>query len=187
MQHGSATMLLLVALFLPSCSIDDPGATPNDPQEVITTVTLILQDTAASGPVNRVVFRDIDGPGGNLPEVDTVKLIQNMSYSGTILLLNEARTPPDTISNEVAAEKNSHQFFYTPEGTLAGRITIQKTDSDTNSPPLPVGLEFILRVNAGGAVSGFLRVVLSHYAGTPKTLAPSSDTDVDVRFPVTVE
>src|SRR3569832_494963 len=61
------------------------------------------------------------------------------------MILDETKTPADTISNEVKKEANDHLFFYTPSG-VNEVITIQ--DKDTHTPPLPIGLQTTWKTGA---------------------------------------
>ncbi|HEX9658873.1 MAG TPA: hypothetical protein VGA18_01175, partial [Rhodothermales bacterium] len=71
-------------------------------------------------------------------------------------------------------------------GGAAGRVTVTITDEDDNG--LPVGLAYTVDVSAGGAASGTLRVILSHFDEEPKNGTDQSDeTDVDVTFPVNIQ
>lgn len=102
------------------CKKDNP-ADPGDqnPQELITTVILILDHPTNRHEV-RAVWRDLDGPGGNPPVIDTLKLEAGVTYSGEVLLLNEQQSPPDTVSHEVEEEADVHLIVYTVGGAIGG-------------------------------------------------------------------
>lgn len=159
----------------------------SNPQELITTVVLTGFDQNAPGNAARQFtckWEDIDGAGGNAPVIDSLLLDSGVTYQVSVLLLDKSKNPVDTISHEVAEEANVHQFFYTPGNSLSGGINIERLDSDTNTPPLPVGLE--LRISTSSRKSGALNVKLSHYDGVPKTTVPSAESDLDVDFPVRI-
>jgi hypothetical protein len=174
-----------VALIAGGCSEDNPAKpTPQNPQELITKVTLTLTP-AGGGAAVTAVFSDPDGDGGNAPTIGTLTLKAGTTYTGTIELLDETKDPDEDITEEVEEESDVHQFFYTPEGGIVGRITVAITDRDANN--LPVGLEYTVAVTAGAAANGTLNVVLSHYDESPKNgTTPSDETDVDIDFPVNI-
>ncbi|MCL4707529.1 hypothetical protein KJ068_20430 [bacterium] len=182
-------LLLLPVLLLWSCKEDNPTNPDNgNEQELITTVTLSLTENGTSNVVT-ATFKDPDGDGGAAPTFGTLTLKAGSTYTGKVELLDESKNPAEDITKEVKEEAEAHQFFYTPQGALAGRLTVTITDKDSNN--LPVGLEFTVAVLAGGAVTGSatnsLNVVLSHFDNTPKNGADRSDeSDIDINIPVTI-
>ncbi|KAA0229845.1 hypothetical protein EDS67_09625 [candidate division KSB1 bacterium] len=182
-------LLLLPVLLLWSCKEDNPTNPDNgNEQELITTVTLSLTENGTSNVVT-ATFKDPDGDGGAAPTFGTLTLKAGSTYTGKVELLDESKNPAEDITEEVKEEAEAHQFFYTPQGALAGRLTVTITDKDSNN--LPVGLEFTVAVLAGGAVTGSatnsLNVVLSHFDNTPKNGADRSDeSDIDINIPVTI-
>lgn len=180
-------LLLSVVIILNGCE-DDPSSPPPDenPQELITTITLLLVNQSDTTDIVTAEWKDIDGAGGNLPSIDTLVLSNGVTYNGSIELLDESKNPPEDITEEVKEEANTHQFFYTTEEGVAGRITITKNDFDTNNPPLPVGLDYIVEVSPGGVAEGILNVILSHYDEGPKTSEPGIESDIDIDFPVRI-
>ncbi|MBC6951844.1 hypothetical protein DWB58_28315 [candidate division KSB1 bacterium] len=182
-------LLLLPVLLLWSCKEDNPTNPDNgNEQELITTVTLSLTENGTSNVVT-ATFKDPDGDGGAAPTFGTLTLKAGSTYTGKVELLDESKNPAEDITEEAKEEAEAHQFFYTPQGALAGRLTVTITDKDSNN--LPVGLEFTVAVLAGGAVTGSatnsLNVVLSHFDNTPKNGADRSDeSDIDINIPVTI-
>jgi hypothetical protein len=177
--------LAAVAFITGGCSEDNP-AKPKDenPQELITKVTLTLTP-AGGGAAVTVVFSDPDGDGGTAPTIGTLTLKAGTTYTGTIELLDETKDPDENITEEVEEESDVHQFFYTPEGGIVGRVTVNITDTDANN--LPVGLEYTVAVTAGAAANGTLNVVLGHYDEAPKDGTTRSDeSDIDIDFPVSI-
>ena len=186
--------LLMAFLILSAC--EKNGATPENPtdqnvQELITTV--ILNGYDKNNPTDAtkqfsISWKDLDGTGGNAPTTDTLTLDSGVTYQVELLLLDQSKTPFDTISNEVFEERNEHQFFYTLSSALTQKINVVRLDYDTNVPALPLGL--ILQINPVATTSfatpflGSLTIVLSHYDGVPKTNVPSTESDLDITFPV---
>lgn len=191
--------ILLVALglslmgVLNSCKDDnpaDPGDPPNS-QEQITTVTLILDHNSPSfQPLHeiRATWRDIDGPGGNPPTIDTLKLHAGTTYSGTILLLDETKTPPDTISNEVEEEADVHLFVYTTGGSVDTLMSVSIDDLDPFNQPIGLSYVVVVDSTATGGTTGTLTVELRHFAERAhKAAGAPFETDIEVTFPVLIE
>ena len=149
-------------------------------QETITTIEIKL--TEASNTTS-AVWKDMDGAGGKNPMIDTLILDTSKTYTGTIILLDETKTPQTNISNEIEKEREVHQFFYTPQGNISKAFTINTTDKDSKN--LPVGLAFKLISNQSAGI-GSLRIVLSHYDGVVKSIDPSNESDIDVEIPVKI-
>lgn len=185
---------LAAALLLTGCKKDDPtspGPDPN-PQELITTIILQLTDTTGN-TANAVTaaFRDLDGPGGNPPTVDTVRLKGGVGYDCRVVILDETKTPVDTVSNEVAEEGTAHRIWYSTAGGIAGRVAIVPIDNDGGTPtPLPIGLLIRVNVSTAGAAAGTLRSVLKHYqpesTKRSDTNGSLGETDFDVTFPISI-
>ncbi len=174
----------LMAVFVFQSCLKKEGLSAAEPQivnaeELITTVKLVLTDSANSANVMTVVFNDPDGSGGNLPtQFDTIKLAPNKTYFVSVLLLDMSKSPVDTISNEVLEEANDHMLFYHHNGV---GINTSYLDWDTNVPPLPVGLSTKWQTN-GILSSGTSQIILKHQLGTKNGTETPGDTDVDVTF-----
>ncbi len=164
-----------------SCGDDDNPA-PQSDKELITTVTLTM-DTE-KGLQAAATYKDLDGAGGNNPEKETLVLKENTTYNATLTLFNENQTPAIQVHNEVKAEANDHQIFYTPSSNL--NLTVATTDTDSQSRPL--GLETTF--TTGAASSGTLKVVVKHQKDS-KAAAPGDatkgETDVEVVFDVLIQ
>lgn len=194
MPFHKATYALLFGLLTGLIGCD--GEKPEDnagEQELITTVVLTLTDAANPASAVSATWRDLDGDGPGQPTIETLGLKAGTTYHGRIAgLLDETRTPAEDLAAEVRDEAEEHQFFFTPAGGIANRITVTLTDRESDYGPneigadLPVGLAFDLVVSAGAAADGVLNVVLSHYDEGPKTGQRSLETDIDIDVPVTI-
>jgi len=192
-QINNLTIATIIAIStFSSCSKDDPKQPlANNPQEVLTTI--LVQGFNQNDSLNAnyqftYKWEDLDGDGGNLPVIDTLKLDSGIVYKCKIIILDKTKTPFDTVSNAIEEEKNAHQFFYSPSANLTGKINAQILDFDTNIPSLPVGLSLVLNTKSNQGyllpIMGSLNIVLSHYDGVPKTIEKSSESDIDINFPV---
>ncbi len=189
--HQARLLLSAMIIFfsLAACKEDSPSNPGGgNEQELITKVILTLTETGTSNIVI-ATFNDPDGDGGAAPSIGTLTLKAGSAYTGKIELRDESKNPVEELTEEVKEEAEAHQFFYTPQGALAGRVIVTITDKDSKN--LPVGLEFTVAVSAGAAVTGSaansLNVALSHFEGITKDgTSRSSETDVDINFPVSI-
>jgi hypothetical protein len=151
---------------------------------VITTVKLVLTDPG--GKVVTATWKDADGDGPGAPVISGLSLSTGQHYDGEVYLLDESKTPVDSISTEIEEkEKEAHQFFYTVTGGAASRVTVEKEDKDANN--LPVGLKIHVDVTPGMGATGVFKLVLKHYDGINKSADASvGETDVEAEFPLTL-
>ena len=177
------TLIVLVALMFSACEKDPE---PPNEEEVITTLNYILTPTGGGDDVT-LSFVDLDGDGGNDATITGGTLAANQTYSGRLDLLNEAETPTESITDEIAEEDDEHQFFF--QTTVSG-LVVSYTDMDANGNP--IGLATSL--TTGDAASGNLVVILKHepvkdaegVSGGDITNA-AGETDIEVTFQINVE
>lgn len=174
----TTALVAIITLGLTACKDNNPK--PEDPNELITTVILTFTDSADVSNITTATFADPDGPGGSNPILfDTIKLSPNKTYYTTIVLLDQSKTPVDTISNEVEEEKDEHLFTFTTSANIA--ITI--TDFDNNS--LPVGLAS--KWKTGAPITATTTIRLKHQPGIKNGDPALGETDVEVTFPTWIE
>lgn len=180
--------------------------------EVITTVTLTF--TAEGGEVVTASFRDPDGDGGMSGSSEPIVLAPETTYTLSVSFLNELEDPdhPEDLTSEIEAEAEEHQLFL--YGSVAGPasmvadsvLTHAYADLESDYGPnahgedLPVGL--VNTITTTRPNEGQLQVMLRHLpelneepqkeAGLAELFATDpaalpGDTDVDVRFDVTVK
>jgi hypothetical protein len=172
--------LLLAAGLLAGCDKDEDEQPVNE-GELITTVTLTMQEVGTTNTVT-ATFRDPDGEGGNAPtKFDEIVLKPNAVYNTTITLLDESKNPAENITEEVEEEADEHQFFYTP--TTGLNVTVAYDDKDSKN--LPVGLK--TRITTGTASTGKLKVTLKHQPGTKNNNIATGETDVELDFTTKVQ
>lgn len=175
-----ALMSLLTGLiFISGCK--KKTTTPPDPneEELITTVRLNFVDSAGVKPSITVMYKDLDGDGGNAPSVwDSIKLSSNTTYNMTIFLLNESVTPADTISNEVQAEAAEHLFCFETTG-----VPMQIVRMDTDGT-YEVGLFSKWTTTIVG--TGQAQVILKHQPDVKNGSCSLGSTDLDISFPLQV-
>lgn len=176
--------LLFFSIVFSACEKDDP-IIPNE-EELITTVNYLL--TPADGGVEVLLsFVDIDGDGGSNPTITGGVLSANQLYTGRLDLLNEAESPTESITEEIEAEDEDHQFFF--QSTVNG-LSIIYSDQDENGNP--VGLN--TSVMTGASASGSITIILRHEPNKTAAGVEAGDatnaggeTDIQVTFPVDVQ
>ena len=148
--------------------------------------------------------------GPNVSQAN-LNLKPNATYNVTVGLLDKTQTPAFDVGAEIKDRANIHSFFFQPLPTTQPlvipaptgadtyplpiptpvptgnplNLTVNRTDLDTNTTPLPVGLtdQFM----TGAASTGYLRVVLRHQPNVKNgTFAPGS-TDFDAGFAVKIQ
>ncbi|MDW7694794.1 hypothetical protein R9C00_08575 [Flammeovirgaceae bacterium SG7u.111] len=175
----------LVMTFLSSCSDDPEPEIPNE-EELITTLTYTLTPVGG-GTTVELKFKDLDGDGGDDPEITGGTLAANTTYEGSIELLNELESPAEDITEEVEEENDEHQFFY--QTTVNGlSVAYDDIDGDGN----PVGLATKVATTTAG--SGKLTVTLRHEPNKTADGVKDGDitnaggeTDIEVTFDVEVK
>ena len=178
---------IAIILMGTSCKKDDPAPeTPVNEEELITTLILTYVDQVTSD-TKQMVFRDLDGDGGNAPVITADTLDAGAMYDLTVELLNESVSPTDTITYEVEDEGAEHQFFFE---VATANLSIAYADMDTNGDP--IGL--VNTSSAAGASSGSLTVTLRHEPDKGAAGVSDGDitnaggeTDIEVDFDVVIQ
>lgn len=208
MKTTLITLLAAIVLVFAACKKDkkeDPA--PNNPTatnqgEVITTMKIYIKDSVSGLQItgSPFIFKDADGDGGNaggfLPNaVDSlITLNDSTTYLAEIILLDETKTPADSISNEVVAEGQEHMFFFeqsNPSGnpyttTLSGsNVKITYLDLDANNRGIGQLFKIKTYTNTAGLQYPF-RVTLRHQPNAKDGTFAPGETDVEIKFKVKV-
>jgi hypothetical protein len=165
------------SLILTACKTSEPkpNQAPDNEYELITTVQLEFEDSLTQIK-SYVIFKDLDGDGGNNPsQFDSIYLDTQRTYFMRILLLDESKTPTDTISNEVLDEANDHLFVFNVQGL---NLDVQTLDKDQNSLPLGLYSRWI----TGSASIGKVNVTLKHQPGIKDGTATPGESDISLDF-----
>ncbi len=182
------SFLFISTLILTSCSGDDDSSEPINEEEVITTLTATLVPT--TGETVILEFRDLDGDGPNAPEITVSSaLAADMTYTGSLSLLNETETPAENINEEIEEEAEAHQFFYQVASSLnISNLTYQDQDGNGN----PIGLDFSFET--GAASTGDMTIILRHEPNKDaqgvsdgNIANAGGETDISVPFSLTIE
>jgi len=172
-------------LFLGSCKKDDP-VIPNE-EEIITSLTYTLSPEGGGDEIE-LIFRDLDGDGGDSPSIIGGTLESNTTYNASLELLNETTSPAGDISAEIIAEAEEHQFFFQITGTLESSVEYNDQDANGN----PIGLS--TKVSTAGNSSGSLKITLRHEPNKSGAGVSDGDitnaggeTDIEVSFDITIQ
>jgi hypothetical protein len=194
--------LALIPLLLAACA-DTEKPLENNEEELITTV--VLDFIPASGSATSFTWADPEADGS--PVVDDITLADGETYAVSVSFLNELEDPAEDITEEVDAESDQHQVFFTGSavnGPATGdnpAAVVSHAYTDTDANGFPVGLTNTVTTFMPG--SGTLTLTLRHLppendvAVKTGTLAEDAaaggiaalpgDTDVSVDFALTVE
>lgn len=176
--------LAILALGFTACEKDDP-LIPNE-EELITTLEYTL--TPISGGDEVVfLFKDIDGDGGDVPIISSATLAANLTYTGSLILLNESEMPAGSITDEIREEDEDHQFFF--QSDVAG-FAVMYNDQDQDGNPL--GLSTTL--TTGDAGTGTFTIILRHEPNKSASGVFAGDitnaggeTDIEVAFSLDIQ
>lgn len=197
----------------------EPEPEPVNEPELITTMKVYIQDSITGLPVegSPFTFKDADGDGGqpgaflNNGKDSLIQLLSNRVYQCRIYLLDESKSPVDTISNAIAGEEGyEHMVFYNEGQALIANgntvlkagypnytvklngpnISIRYLDSD-NGPAHGaatgnIGLITMFRTNAPTSKNWPLIITLRHQPGSKGYNFSAGETDIEVTYKVKV-
>ncbi|MGZ5247622.1 MAG: hypothetical protein ACXWV5_11320 [Flavitalea sp.] len=174
----SLMFVMASGVLLTACSKDDVAE--ENSNELITTIELKITERGTNNTLS-FEFEDLDGPGGQNPEIDQIVLSPEKTYDVTIEVYDYSKNPPVEIHEEIDEESTSHRFYLEPSAN--SNITISNYDLDVNGVPL--GLSSVW--NTGAAGSGTVKVTLRHYEDRGKETSDpvnsnKSTTDAEVTF-----
>lgn len=165
-----------------SCEKDDNKTDDPDhdhDEELITTVKLTFTDSATQVGTT-FQFKDIDGEGGNDPEIfDEITLLPNRTYNLSMQFLNESESPAEDITAEILEEDDEHIICFIPANS---NVTIKRTDSDGTNE---VGLESKWTTKAES--SGTVAISLKHQPGVKDGSCTPGETDVELTFDLEIK
>lgn len=194
--------------FIAGCDKKVQTVTPAPPSnEFLTTVQLLLQNQNDATDTMKATWRQLDPTGTNPPDTSEamLNLKANSVYNAQVVLLDETKTPPDIVSVTIKERANYHLLFFQPTpiqtlvisdtstdiiGTATSdsgpylNLWVDRTDYDSNNPPLQVGLTDVFKT--GSASAGRLQVVLRHQPNVKNGTYPPGSTDFDVNFTINI-
>ena len=136
-QHNMKKYLpiLLASLLFTSCKKDE--VEPTDDNELITRVELKFTDVTAKSTLT-FTFQDKDGDPKTAPEkFDKIVLNKGVTYSVSIGVYDDTKSPVMDITQEINEEADVHLFVY--KTTPASLLTTTILDKDKNVKAFNIG------------------------------------------------
>jgi hypothetical protein len=126
-------------------------------------------------------WSDIDGAGGALPKIDTIRLTPNGSFVADLTVQDGSTNPAKDFTPEIIAEKDEHLFIYKPVGV---NLTVSDLSKDSKGKNFGQMATF----KTAAASSGTLQILLKHLADkAAPDPSKTGETDLDVVFPVVIK
>jgi len=171
-----------------SCSDENKIPDPINPEELITTIKVVLTPAGVGAAVT-LQSKDLDGDGPKAPVITGGKLKVGTIYNGVITLLNESEDPAEDVTKEVKEEAEDHQMFYKAKDISS---TFEYTgDKDKNGKP--IGLTFKVTTGSSKGKGSYI-FTLRHKPNKSAANVDKGDitnaggeTDIEVSIPVALE
>jgi hypothetical protein len=175
---GACFMLMML---IHSCKKEETAVAPPAPgNEFLTTVQLVITNSSNPADVQTRSVKQLPGQPIDYSNA-TLSLKKNSTYNIVVKFLDETKTPAGNVTDDIYARRNYHLVCFTVTGA---NLTVTRTDLDTNTPALPVGLSdnFVTT----GASTGSLNLQLRHQPNSKNGDCAPGSSDADVDFPVNV-
>ena len=186
MQSKFALAAGLIMFLFFACKKDEKTVSPPLPgNEFLTTVRLVATNTADAADVQVASVTDtsqIPHPPDSINH-PTLKLRAGATYNVSVLFLDETKTPAGHVTDDIYARRNYHLICMDVIGGV--NLMVTRTDLDTNTPALPVGLQD--KFTTGAAGSGKLNVQLRHQPNAKNGSCDPGSSDADVDFNITIQ
>jgi len=169
--------VLLAGLMITGCKKDKGD---ENEEELITTVKVTL--TAQGGTPQTFTWKDVDGPGGQAPQISEIILAPNKTYACQLEFLDESKTPAEDITAEVVAEADEHEVYYEPTG-----VNVSVSNLNKDSKNLPLGTTSTWTTTGGS--NGSVKITLKHKPGIKAAGDPvtKGESDIEVSFTTKVQ
>lgn len=140
--HGlyNVNVFLFIVFFgaiLGACNKSAQTVTPALPgNEFLTTVELQLVNTSDASDVQLADWSQFSPyshtyqPDSSFVNLAVLHLKANTTYAGQVIILDETKTPVDTVSTEILARENYHLFFFQPTPIEASSVVISNSTTD---------------------------------------------------------
>ena len=177
--------ILLASLLFTSCKKDE--VEPTDDNELITRVELKFTDVTAKTTLT-YTFQDKDGDPKTAPEkFDKIVLNKGVTYSVSIGVYDDTKTPVMDITKEIEEESDVHLFVY--KTTPTSLLTTTILDKDKNGLPVGLSSSILTQSTAG---TGKLNLLLKHQPELNGVKVKTGQetggsTDIDLLFDVEVK
>jgi hypothetical protein len=175
-----------ITLLFHACSKDEKTVSPPLPgNEFLTTVRVILTNTSDPSDVQIAAVTDstlVANPPDSISH-PALKLKANSTYSMSVLFLDATKKPAGNVTDDIYARRNYHLICFDISG--GANLTVTRTDLDTNTPALPIGLQD--KVTTGAASTGTLNLQLRHQPNAKNGDCAPGSSDADVDFNITIQ
>jgi hypothetical protein len=177
---------IVLSLIFDGCSKDEKTVSPPLPgNEFLTTVRLVATNVNDPSDVVTASVTDttlIAHPADSINNPN-MALKANASYTVSVLFLDETQKPVGNVTDDIYARRNYHLICFDVAPSL--NLTVTRTDKDTNTPALEIGLQD--KFVTGAAGNGVLNVQLRHQPNAKNGSCEPGSTDADVDFKVTIK
>lgn len=173
------TLLLFTTIACKKSNQDVTKPIVSNEEELITSVELALTGPDSAEVISVYRYADLDGDGGNPPNIDTIRFQQGTSYQVSIRFLNETTNPVTDITPEIKNEAMDHLVCFTSSIT---NVSFEKTDTDG---VYPLGLASTW-THSGIAENGTLTITLMHQPDIKNGSCEIGETDVQIMFPMVI-
>lgn len=187
-KRTSISLLLLAcgAMVMDGCKKDEKAVAPPVPgNEFLTTVKIRAVNTKDPSDVQIASWTDttlIAHPADSI-NTPVLNLKANASYNAEVLFLDETQKPAGDVTAEIKERQNYHLICFSGSTNLP--LTVKRTDLDTNTPALEVGLEDLFTTGAAG--TGQLNVQLRHQPNAKNGSCEPGSTDADVTYTINIK
>lgn len=167
-----------VLFILNSCKKDKDNVEipelPANESESITTLKLIFSPQGGGNNIT-YQFKDTDGPGGNPPKQDTIKLADSTTFYVVTEFWDESKSTAVNITPEIQSEKDDHIIGYIHAGL---NLTTEVLDKDSKNLPIGLSSKWV----SLKASNGTTKIVLKHQPDTKDGTLNSGETDMEITF-----
>jgi hypothetical protein len=179
-------MIIAMVVMLNSCKKDETAVAPPVPgNEFLTTVGLKVTNAADASDVQYAYSTDttlIAHPADSI-NTPVLNLKASTKYNVEVLFQDRTQTPFGDVTAEIRERQNYHLVCFTVSPSL--NLTVVRTDKDTNTPALEVGLTD--QFTTGAAGTGELNVQLRHQPNVKNGSCEPGSTDADVTYTIHVK
>ncbi len=176
------SFIILSVLLMNGCKKDEKTVSPPLPgNEFLTTVQLVVTNAADATDTKTVSVKQLPDQAvdnSNAP----LTLKANATYNVAVQFLDETTSPAGNVTDDIYTRRNYHLICFEVSG--GANLTIVRTDMDTNTPALQVGLQDSF--TTGAVSTGSLNVQLRHQPNAKNGQCAPGSTDADVNFPITI-
>jgi len=172
-------------LFWTSCKKEEQAVAPPEPgNEFLTTVELVATNANDPADVQTGKWVKLNPDDTSAPDISQafLNLKKNAVYHVAVSFLDETQTPAEDVTEEIRERQNYHLVCFDIAPGLD--LTVHRTDHDTNTPALEVGLE--ADFTTGDAGSGDLEVTLHHQPNVKNGDCAPGSIDADVNFTINI-